>query len=393
MLFVYGNWPGVSLLETFAAAADYAYTRYGLLPVFLPIEFPRDVEAAERVSRLMKTPNLVCQERYSGEELVGILSSMQLVVGMRLHSLIFATVGTAPVIGISYDVKVESFIRDIGSDACIPLPMLTAEKLIQEIDRIAEMGFPRADAAAERLRHGEEVNLSSCPCAAGRTRMRQVVCLSTSNFYPYPTRKQNVMTRLSDAEILYFDPPVSFLAPLKDKTAKARFSAYKQEGKKAQANLTVYALPPVLPFFNRFRWINRWNQKRLARVIRRRMEAHGFTEPLLWCYSPTACDVVARLPRKGLVYDCVDRHSAYRGQIDPAVVDRQEEDLARQCDVVFCTARGLFETLLRYNQNTYLIPNGAAYELFSQAATGEHPGRPGTPRVLLCRRAAGLYRL
>ena len=49
--------------------------------------------------------------------------------------------------------------------------------------------------------------------------MKKIVCLSTSPWYPIPTRKQQVMSRLSDAEILYFDPPVTYLAPLKDPAA------------------------------------------------------------------------------------------------------------------------------------------------------------------------------
>ena len=43
-----------------------------------------------------------------------------------------------------------------------------------------------------------------------------IVCLSTTNYHPLPTRKQNVMSRLRNSEILYFDPPVSLIAPLKD---------------------------------------------------------------------------------------------------------------------------------------------------------------------------------
>lgn len=199
--------------------------------------------------------------------------------------------------------------------------------------------------------------------------MRQIICISTSNYYPVPTRKQNVMNRLQDAEILYIDPPVSLLAPLKDKSTLNRLTAYKEPGKKARDNITVYAPPPVIPFFNKYRWINRINQKRLARYIKRRMIEHGFKEPYLWCYSPTSCDLVENIPNRGVIYDCVDRHSAYKGMIDPEVVDRMEADLASRADQVFCTAAGLYDTLRKYNGNTEMIPNGANYELFSRAAT------------------------
>ena len=43
--------------------------------------------------------------------------------------------------------------------------------------------------------------------------MRKILCLSTSNYDPVPTRKQNVMNRMTDASVLYVDPPVTLLAP------------------------------------------------------------------------------------------------------------------------------------------------------------------------------------
>lgn len=198
----------------------------------------------------------------------------------------------------------------------------------------------------------------------------KIVCLSTTNFHPLPTRKQNVMTRLRNAEILYFDPPVSYIAPLKDRRCAARLFARWKKADKPQENLTVYALPPVFPFFNKFRWVNRLNQKRQARFVRKKMQLHGFEEDtVLWCYSPSSCDIVQRVPHQKLVYDCVDRHSAYKGHITAEVVDGMERDLAGSADMVFSTAVGLHETLRQYNQNAKMIPNGAAYEVFSRVQT------------------------
>ncbi|MDO5141591.1 MAG: glycosyltransferase [Eubacteriales bacterium] len=199
-----------------------------------------------------------------------------------------------------------------------------------------------------------------------------VVCLSTTNYHPLPTRKQNVMSRLRNAEVLYFDPPVSIIAPLKDKKTAPYLRRYEQPGERVEGheNITVYALPPVLPFFNKFRWVNRLNQKRQAAFVRQKMREHGFgEESVLWCYSPTACDIVDQLPHRALVYDCVDRHSAYKGHIDPAVVDQMERELAQAADQVFATAVGLAETLAQVAPTTRLIPNGAAYEIFSRVQT------------------------
>jgi glycosyltransferase involved in cell wall biosynthesis len=211
------------------------------------------------------------------------------------------------------------------------------------------------------------------------TKMEQIVCLSTSNFQPYPTRKQNVMQRLPNAEIIYFDPPVTYLSPLKDQKARARLGKYREPGQRVGENITVYALPPVLPLGQKWRLINRINQRCLAHYVRQRLAEHGFSQPVLWCYSPTSADIIKHLPHRGLVYDCVDRHSAYRGLLNPMVVDAMERDLASAADLVFCTAEGLWRTLKECNPQTFLIPNGADYQLFSRAA-GPNPAHdPGHP--------------
>lgn len=46
-----------------------------------------------------------------------------------------------------------------------------------------------------------------------------------------------------------------------------------------------------------------------------------------------------------------------------------ERDLAKPADQVFATAVGLAETLEKINPTTKMIPNGAAYEIFSRVQT------------------------
>ncbi|MCL2747228.1 MAG: glycosyltransferase [Oscillospiraceae bacterium] len=204
--------------------------------------------------------------------------------------------------------------------------------------------------------------------------MARIVCLSTANWHPFPTRKQQVMSRMKGHRILYFDPPISRIAPLKAPDMAGRMRAYREEGEAVSDALTVYATPPVWPLHNRYRRINRANQKAQARYIKRVMASHAFREDsILWCYSPSAADLIDLLPHRAVVYDCVDRHSAYGGLMNPRVVDAMERDLARRADAVFATSRGLYDRLLAYNENTSLIPNGANFELFHQAVAGELP--------------------
>ena len=145
-------------------------------------------------------------------------------------------------------------------------------------------------------------------------------------------------------------------------------------------NIIVYALPPVWPLVINTAGSTGIIKKKLARYIKKKAALHGFDKPHLWCYSPTSVDIVPYLPHAGLIYDCVDRHSAYSGLINPEVVDGMERELATAADMVFCTAAGaLYDTLVSYNQHTKLIPNGADYPLFAQAAQVPPPKRPPKP--------------
>lgn len=220
--------------------------------------------------------------------------------------------------------------------------------------------------------------------------MRNILCLSTSNYDPIPTRKQNVMNRMTDAKVVYVDPPVTWIAPFRDRSARMRLSAFRAGGVQRLPHVRVYPSPPVLPFFNKVRAINRCNQRRMAQYLASIVHENGFgTDFYLWCYSPVSADVVEPLAYalgmepevlwSRTIYDCVDRHSAYPGLIDPAVVDGMEEDLARHASTVFATAEGLAQRLARFNENTHFIPNGANYELFSSVREyTPDPDRPLT---------------
>lgn len=152
-------WETFTRPEEVAKAAKYAWLMHGLTPVFLPIEMPKDVPVGESVAAMLDIPHYVCRNAHPVEDMIGMLGSMDLVLGMRLHSLIFATAGGAPVVGISYDVKVDSFIKDIGSSACVALKDLNAEDLCRHIDAVVAARRDGTDPdVRERLRELERAN-------------------------------------------------------------------------------------------------------------------------------------------------------------------------------------------------------------------------------------------
>ena len=89
----------------------------------------------------------------------------------------------------------------------------------------------------------------------------------------------------------------------------------------------------------------------------------------MWVYSPVTADLVDLVPHKALVYDCVDRHSAYGGLMEPALVDAMELELAGKGGSRLRHRRRAGRAPARSVQpKTDMIPNGANFERFVQAA-------------------------
>lgn len=142
------NWKGLdSVLDQIAAAADYAYEKHGLIPLFVPIEFPSDLIPAEQVASRLHCPHYTIRTRQPIEITIGFLSRMRMVVGIRLHALMFSAGHGVPVIGMSYDIKVDGFLKYIGSRTCIQLREVTAQALYALIDECVSGAL---DAEVER---------------------------------------------------------------------------------------------------------------------------------------------------------------------------------------------------------------------------------------------------
>lgn len=127
------NWPHYK--EILAAAADWIVEKYDARVVFLPMQYPEDVTAAEKIAELTRHKPVVLQEEYTTSELLSLVGNLDLLIGIRLHALIFAGVMGVPMIGISYDPKIERFLDSIGEHSISNLEDVTLAELTAAIDR------------------------------------------------------------------------------------------------------------------------------------------------------------------------------------------------------------------------------------------------------------------
>lgn len=117
--------------KVFAAVADRIADK-GAKLVFLPMQQP-DVDAAERIASFMRCPCVVIKQEYRTEELLSLVGNLDMLIGIRLHALIFAAVMNVPFIGVSYDPKIERFLESVGQTSAGTLQDVSVENLYSRV--------------------------------------------------------------------------------------------------------------------------------------------------------------------------------------------------------------------------------------------------------------------
>ena len=84
----------------------------GYQVLFLPMQFPIDVEISREVAESLNGEVYILEKEYTPKEMIKIISEMHIVVAMRLHALIFSTIAKVPAIAIEYDPKIKSFSEE-----------------------------------------------------------------------------------------------------------------------------------------------------------------------------------------------------------------------------------------------------------------------------------------
>ncbi|MCU0292655.1 MAG: polysaccharide pyruvyl transferase family protein [Thermoanaerobaculaceae bacterium] len=110
--------PGAAVWEAALAGGVAGFAaKTGVQVLLVPFHEPDDDACIERLTgRLADVPARVLDKQGDPELLLGVLGRSSLVIGMRLHSVIFAVVSAAPFVAIAYDPKVRQIARRVGCE-------------------------------------------------------------------------------------------------------------------------------------------------------------------------------------------------------------------------------------------------------------------------------------
>lgn len=133
--------------QVIAHAADRMIDELGAKVVFIPMQWPDDLGVSEKIAGRMKNKASVLPGEYTTGELLSLVGNLDMLIGIRLHALIFAAVMHVPMAGISYDPKIERFLETIGERQVGTLKSVTTDSLMV---RIRELWDERKQPNRER---------------------------------------------------------------------------------------------------------------------------------------------------------------------------------------------------------------------------------------------------
>lgn len=119
-----------------AKTADYIKDTYNIDTVFVCMQPSRDRAITNRTANLMKNKGYILDTSCSTPQLLAIIRNAEFVIGMRLHTLIYAAGVETPVIGISYDPKIDAMMEYMNQNFRVTVEELDSATLCEYADTI-----------------------------------------------------------------------------------------------------------------------------------------------------------------------------------------------------------------------------------------------------------------
>lgn len=126
--------------EKIAEAADYIYETYHADIIFVPMQYPADIAISERIMNKMRNSSSVLKQQLSIENVIGVIRGSDLVLAMRLHTLIYGVSMNVPVVAIKYDPKVDGFMEYMEQKRFVDVTDIDIQKLKAFIDDAVKSG-------------------------------------------------------------------------------------------------------------------------------------------------------------------------------------------------------------------------------------------------------------
>jgi UDP-galactopyranose mutase len=185
--------------------------------------------------------------------------------------------------------------------------------------------------------------------AAGRSGAKpDLICLSHLRWDFVWQRPQHLMSRFArDRRVFFVEEPIF-------EPTEPRLEVSERKG-------GIHVAVPHLPYGLSPEQV----EAAQGELLRELLEQHEITEYVLWYYTPMAIPFTEGLEPLGVVYDCMDELSLFRGA--PRELLDRESKLLAAADLVFTGGQSLYEAKRERHPRVHPFPSSIEAEHFRQA--------------------------
>ena len=154
---------GADFEENVAAACSGMCEKYGLRAVFLPMQYEKDLKISNETAKMTGNGSIVIPRSLDRTERIELISGAEFTLGMRLHSLMVSASLSVPLVALSYDLKIENFIRENDLGACLKASEVKRDVLFDSMEECYTHGSenPAYSEFIREMRRRSDENVST----------------------------------------------------------------------------------------------------------------------------------------------------------------------------------------------------------------------------------------
>ncbi|MFV0519939.1 MAG: polysaccharide pyruvyl transferase CsaB [Lachnospirales bacterium] len=124
--------------EKMAKICDYIVKEKNMNVVFIPMKYPSDIKTGEEIASLMTEKSYVVKSNLNVYEIIKLIGMSKISLSMRLHALLYSALKNVPMIGFTYDPKVDFFLRELEIYSIVNMESFKWEEVAVILDRTLE---------------------------------------------------------------------------------------------------------------------------------------------------------------------------------------------------------------------------------------------------------------